>query len=115
MWCTIEYALPGCGVLWSRGLRPTRVWRTLEYATTNEECTLESKSCLESVAAPKPVCRSVCYTPQDIRLINIKSKVEEGRVTGESFLSPPYPNLSISYPKSTECFNACNIVRNQKK
>ena len=26
--------------------------RTLEYATTKEECTLESKSCLESVAAP---------------------------------------------------------------
>ena len=33
-------------------VRPTRVWRTLEYATTKEECTLESKSCLESMAAP---------------------------------------------------------------
>src|SRR6218665_15886 len=31
-----------------------RVWRTLDYATTKEECTLESKSCLESVAAPAP-------------------------------------------------------------
>ena len=28
--------------------------RTLEYDTTKEECTLESKSCLESGAAPKP-------------------------------------------------------------
>ena len=36
------------------GLRPTCVWRTLDYATTKEECTLESKSCLESVAAPTP-------------------------------------------------------------
>src|SRR6218665_2096911 len=31
------------GVAYSR-VRPTRVWRTLEYATTKEECTLESKS-----------------------------------------------------------------------
>ena len=30
----------------------TRVWSTLEYATSKEDCTLESKSCLESVAAP---------------------------------------------------------------
>ena len=41
------------GVVYSR-LRPTRVWRTLECATTKEECTLESKSCVESVAAPTP-------------------------------------------------------------
>jgi len=40
-------------VAYSR-VRPTRVWRTLEYATTKEECTLESKSCLESVAASTP-------------------------------------------------------------
>src|SRR6218665_2040450 len=33
---------------------PTRMWRTLEYATTKEECTLESKSCLESVVATAP-------------------------------------------------------------
>ena len=48
--------------------RPTRVWRTLEYvlypvlctleyAPTKEECTLESKSCPESVAAPASVLR----------------------------------------------------------
>src|SRR6218665_1136256 len=48
---TLEYVLPGCG--YSR-VRPTRMCRTLEYATTKEECTLESKSCLESVAAPTP-------------------------------------------------------------
>ena len=30
------------------------MWRTLEYATTKEECTLESKGCLESVVAPTP-------------------------------------------------------------
>ena len=30
------------------------MWHTLEYATTKEECTLESKSCLESVSAPTP-------------------------------------------------------------
>ena len=41
------------GVAYSR-VRPTRLWSTLEYATTQEECTLESKSCLESVAAPTP-------------------------------------------------------------
>jgi len=45
-------------------VHPTRVWRTLEYmyvlpgrveyATTKEECTLESKSYLESVAAHTP-------------------------------------------------------------
>jgi|SRR6218665_2539132 len=39
---------------------PTRVWRTLEYRTTKEECTLKSKSCLESVAAPTPA-RRVTY------------------------------------------------------
>ena len=39
------------GVVYSR-VRPTLVWCTLEYATTKEECTLESKSCLESVASP---------------------------------------------------------------
>jgi len=38
-------------VAYSR-VRPTRVWRTLEYDTTKEECTLESKRCLESVSAP---------------------------------------------------------------
>jgi len=42
MWRTLEYILY------------TRVWRTLEHATTKEECTLESKSCLESVAAATP-------------------------------------------------------------
>jgi len=43
-------------------VRPTRVWctvcsrvgRNLESATTKEECTLESKSSLQSVAAPTP-------------------------------------------------------------
>jgi len=40
-------------VTYSR-VRPTREWRTLEYVTTKEEYTLESKSCLESVAAPTP-------------------------------------------------------------
>src|SRR6218665_3818535 len=57
---TLEYVLPGCGILYSTPypgvahsrVRPTQVWRTLEYATTMEECTLESKSCLESVADP---------------------------------------------------------------
>src|SRR6218665_1110243 len=58
---TLEYVLPGCGILYSRStpypgvaysrVRRTRVWRTLEYATTKEECTQESKSCQESVAA----------------------------------------------------------------
>src|SRR6218665_1677028 len=42
---------PGAG--YSR-VRPTRVWHTLKYATTKEECTIEFKSCLESVAAPTP-------------------------------------------------------------
>ena len=45
--------MPYPGVVYSR-VRPTRVWRTLEYDTTKEECTLESKSCPESVAAPTP-------------------------------------------------------------
>jgi len=41
------------GVAYS-GECPAWVWRTLEYATTKEDCTLEFKSCLESVAAPTP-------------------------------------------------------------
>ena len=45
------------GVAYSR-VRPTRVWRTLEYTTTKDECTLESKSCLEYVVAPTPA--SIC-------------------------------------------------------
>src|SRR6218665_526203 len=45
-------------VAYSR-VRPTWVWRTLEYATSKEECTLESKSCLESVAAPTPGIRTL--------------------------------------------------------
>ena len=40
-------------------VRLTRVWRPLEYATTKEECTLEFKSCLESVAAPIAAPRHV--------------------------------------------------------
>src|SRR6218665_3758418 len=60
---TLEYVLPQ-GVAYSRvgptpypgvvyyRVRSTKVWRTLEYATTKEECTLESKRCLESVVAP---------------------------------------------------------------
>ena len=47
-------------------VRPTRVWRTLEYATTKEECALESKRCIESVAAPTPA--------------DIQSAMVEGRV-----------------------------------
>ena len=43
LWRTLEYILPGCGVP-----------RTLEYATTKAECSLESKSRLESVATPLP-------------------------------------------------------------
>src|SRR6218665_692326 len=50
---TLEYATTK-DVAYCR-VRPPRVWRTLEYATTKEECTLESKSCLESVAVPTPV------------------------------------------------------------
>ena len=50
---TLEYVLPGSGVGYSI-VRPTRVWRTLEYVTTKKYCTLESKSCLESVADPTP-------------------------------------------------------------
>ena len=53
------------GQTYKTGLRVVRtktkadrpVWqspRTLESTTTKEECTLESKSCLESVAAPTP-------------------------------------------------------------
>src|SRR6218665_3124195 len=41
-------------------VRPTWVWHTLEYATTKEECTLESKSCLESVVAPTPAVSKKC-------------------------------------------------------
>ena len=55
MWRTLEYTF--CpGVAYSR-VRPTRVWRTLEYATTKQECTLESKICLESVTAPIPALK----------------------------------------------------------
>jgi len=55
VWRTLEYMyMPYPCVAYSR-VRLTRLWRTLEYATTKEECTLESKSCLkESVAAPTP-------------------------------------------------------------
>jgi len=63
---TLEYVLPGFDVLYSAPylgveysrVRLTRVWRTLEYALTKEECTLESKSCIESVAAPTLVLTS---------------------------------------------------------
>ena len=77
VWRTREYVLPGCGVLESTSypgvaysrLRLTRVWRTLEYATTKEECTLESKSCLESVAAP--------YTGSgnDVQYIKLRNEI----------------------------------------
>ena len=50
---TLEYALPGCGV-----------GPTLEYATTKEECSLESKSCIESVAAPTPASTRFHLGPQ---------------------------------------------------
>src|SRR6218665_2036056 len=40
---TLKYVLPG--VACSR-VRPTRVWRILQYSTTKDECALESKSCL---------------------------------------------------------------------
>jgi len=43
-------------VAYSR-VRLTRMWRALEYVTTKGKCTLESKSCLESVAAPTPRVR----------------------------------------------------------
>src|SRR6218665_2283301 len=65
---TLECFLPGCGVLYSTfypgvaysKVRPTRVWRTLEYTQRlRKKCTLESKSCVDSVAAPTPasLCR----------------------------------------------------------
>src|SRR6218665_521238 len=66
VWRTIEnvlYVYPG--VAYSRE-RPTRVWRTLEYATSKEECALESKSCLECVAAPIPA-RLNRATPSSVR------------------------------------------------
>ena len=54
VWCTLEYVLPGCVALQSTSYPGVTYSRVRTSLPGQSPWTLESKSCLESVAAPTP-------------------------------------------------------------